>query len=131
MTFNEIETALGQHLGGMTDCPPIAWPNKVFTPNGLYLEFRHSPNERLDQTLGGKFPYQTGLVLVTVVTAKDQFTGEANTVAQSIADRFPKSLRLSAGAGKVLINEPTALAAPFQDGAYWRQPVRIAYITEG
>lgn len=130
MTFNEIETALGQHLEQMTDAPDIAWPNKDFTPNGLYVEFRHVPNTRTDAVISGGFPIQIGIALLTVVTAKDQFTSEANTVAQNIADRFPKATRLTAGDGKVVISDSASLATPFVDGVYWRQPVRVPYITE-
>jgi hypothetical protein len=131
MTFNEIETAIGQRLEGMTDCPPIAWPNKDFTPNGTYLEFRHAPNERRDDVISGGYPFQIGIALITVVTARDSFTTTANGLAQDIADRFPKALRLTAGSGNVVINAPANLGNGFVDGVYWRQPVSISYITEG
>jgi len=132
MTFDQIETALGQRLAEMTDCPPIAWPNKSFTPSGVpYIEFRHAPVDRRDEVIGGGFPYQIGLVLMTVVVPSGAFTGTANSIAQDIANRFPKALRMSTGSGNVVINAPASLASGFQDGAYWRQPVRISYITEG
>ncbi len=131
MTFNEIEAAIGKHLADMTDCPPIAWPNKDFTPAGTYLEFRHAPNERRDDTISGGYAYQIGIALVTVVTARDGFTSEANTIAQAVADRFPKALRLTAGSGKVVINAPASPGSGFVDGVYWRQPIVINYLTEG
>lgn len=130
MTFDELEAAVGQHLEGMTDCPPIAWPNADFTPDGLYVEFRHAPNERVDDTIDAVGAYQFGLFLLTVVTPKNQFSTQANTEAQKIADRFPKALKLSAGTGTVTITAPVSPGTPFPDGAYWRQPLRIAYITE-
>lgn len=131
MTLNDIETAIGKHLADMTDCPPIAWPNKDFTPAGTYLEFRHAPNERRDDTISGGYAYQIGIALVTVVTARDGFTTEANTIAQKVADRFTKALRLTAGSGDVLINAPASLGTGFVDGVYWRQPITISYLTEG
>lgn len=130
MTFQEIENAVGQRLAGMTDCPPIAWPNKDFTPNGTYIEFRHAPGERVDPVISGGYEYQTGIFLLTAVTRAGGFNTAANALAQNIADRFPKALRLSAGDGSVVITAPSALGTPFQDGAYWRQPVRVFYITE-
>lgn len=131
MTFSEIETAIGQHLSGMANVPPIAWPNRKFTPGTVpYLEFRHAPNGSFDPVIAGGYAYQIGLVLITVVIPANQFTTAANTLAQAIANRFPKALRLMASSGNVVINAPTSLATPFQDGAYWRQPVRISYITE-
>jgi hypothetical protein len=132
MTFNEIEQAIGQRLSTMSGVPAIAWPNQDFKPpaSGTYIEFRHVPGERIDDTTSGGYPYQTGIALLTVVTKAGGFNTAANTLAQSIANRFPKALRLAAGGGFVLLNAPAALGTPFQDGAYWRQPVRVFYITE-
>lgn len=133
MTFTEIEQALGQRLSTMAGVPAIAWPNQDFKPpaSGTYIEFRHVPGERIDDTVAGGYPYQTGIVLLTVVTKAGGFNTAANTLAQSIANRFPKALRLAAGGGFVLMYAPAALGTGFQDGAYWRQPVSIRYLTEG
>jgi len=131
MTFNDIEQAIGQHLATMTGAPDIAWPNKDFTPAGIYIEFRHAPNQVIDETISGGFSFQTGLVLMTVVSGKDEFSTTANAMAQKVADRFTKATRLTAGSGKVVINAPTSPGSPFVDGVYWRQPLRISYITEG
>lgn len=129
--MNDIETAVGQHLAGMANCPPIAWPNKDFTPSGTYIEFRHAPNDRIDNTIDGIGAYQMGLVLLTVVSAKDKYTTESNTLAGRIMDRFPKGLRLDAGPAAVLIYAPASPGTGFPDGAYWRQPITVPYVTEG
>lgn len=130
MTLDEIETALGQRLAGMSGVPDIAWPNKAFTPDGTYIEFRMAPTETVDPVVSGGYEYELGICLLTVVTAAGNFTGASNTVAEAIKQRFPKGLRLTAGDGNVVINAPPSRGTPFQDGAYWRQPVRISYITE-
>ena len=130
MNFVDIETALGQHLEAMTDCPPIAWPNKDYEPNGLYVEFTHSPTTAIDDTIDCVGPYYIGLVLITVIAPLDGFTTQSLEVAHAIATRFPKGLRLDAGDGKVLVNAAPSLVPAFKDGVNWRQPVRIAYITE-
>lgn len=130
--MNAIEKAIGQHLAGMTDCPPIAWPNKDFTPNGTYIEFRHAPNERIDNTIDAIGAYQRGLFLLTVVTAQDKFTTPANAIAKDIMARFPKGLRLDAGEdGTVLVYDPPSPGTGFPEGAYWRQPITIPYSTAG
>jgi len=54
-----------------------------------------------------------------------------NELAQIIADGFPKALRLAAGDGNVVITAPANPAPAFPDGAYYRLPVRVAYLTEG
>lgn len=131
MTFAEIENALGQRLVAVAGNVPIAWPNKDFVPSTPYFEFRHTPVDRVDDTTSGGFAYQTGIVLITVVADRDKFATEANGLAQTIADGFPKALRLTAGTGTVLINAPSAPATPFVDGVYYRLPVRVTYITEG
>ncbi len=130
-TFAQIENAIGQHLAGMASAPAIAWPNADFTPGAdPYLEFRHSPNGSFDPVIAGGYAYQIGLALITVVSPAGGFATAANDIAQAVADRFPKALRLTAGTGKVVINAPSSIALGFQDGAYWRVPVRVGYITE-
>jgi len=132
VTFKDIETALGQRLESLANVPPIAWPNAAFTPAYPYLEFRHSPNDVLDETGQGGYERQIGFVLVTVVTELNAFSNEANDIAEAIRRHFPKALRISAGDGTVLINAPTSIAAAFPfDGKEWRLPVRVSYMTEG
>ena len=132
MTFDQIETALGQHLGAMPGCPPIAWAN-ADAPNATpYLEVRHAPNTRDTPVIDGTgFPVQTGIFLVTVVAARGAFTRPANILAQAIADRFPKILRLRTSGGNVVIYRESEPAPGFTDGVHWRQPVRVYYTTEG
>lgn len=129
--MNGIEKAVGQHLTGMPDCPPVAWPNKDFTPNGTYIEFRHAPNERIDNTIDAVGAYQTGLFLLTVVSEKNKFTTASNAIAKKVADRFAKATRLDAGEdGTVVISAPPSPGTGFPDSGYWRQPITIPYLTE-
>lgn len=130
MTFDEIETLVGQHLAAMDDVPPIAWPNAKFIVDGTYIEFRHAPIEQIDETISGGYAYHSGLFLITVVTEAGKHNTEANTLAQAISNHFPKALRISSDNGNVLITSPPSLGSGFQDGVFWRQPVRISYITE-
>lgn len=129
MNENDIEHAIGQHLAGMGSTP-ISWPNDDFTPNGTYIEFRHAPGDRFDDTIDATGAIQTGIVLLTAVTRSGAFANEANALAAQIANRFPKALRLDAGGGTVVITAPASPGTPFQDGAYFRKPVRVFYITE-
>ena len=124
-----IEQAVGERIVvelGAT----IAWPNQDFTPSGPYVELRLIPGERIDDTIAGGHIYETGIVLVTVVYSSGGFSVAAGTLAAQIADLFPKALRLVTDGGNVLMYAPAAFGTPFQDGAYWRQPVRVFYITE-
>lgn len=133
MNFQQIETALGQRLSGLSPAYPIAWPNKDYDPTGVdkvpYIEFRHVPSARDDDSIDGSFAVQTGIALLTVVVSRDAFTNQANTIAQAVADRFSYGLRMTAGSGVVMVAKPAELATGFVDGVYWRQPVRVNYRT--
>jgi hypothetical protein len=132
MTLDELETALGQQVDAIADGTPIAWPNRDYDPaDGVpYIEFRHSPVSVDDPTGNGEYEYQRGLLLLTVVTERGKYSGEANGIAQALREGFRKSLRLSAGSGNVVINAPPSFGSPFVDGVYWRQPLVVSYITE-
>lgn len=130
MNFGAIEDAFEARLLTLPDVPPIAWPNKDFTPSGTYLEFRISPNDVLDPVISGGYEYEIGIALVTVVTPANEFSKESNTIAQAIKAHFPKGLRLTSVGTTVVINAPVSRGTPFPDGTYFRQPLRISYITE-
>lgn len=132
MTFQNIETALAQRLAALVLTPalPIAWENKDFPAVGSYLEFRHAPTTRVDDTTDGSGASQIGIALITVVTPRDTFTNAALVTAQAIANWFPKGLRLAIAGGNVLIYAPTLPASGFVDGRNWRLPVRVFYLTE-
>jgi hypothetical protein len=133
MNENDIEQAIGRHLETMSDCPPVAWPNMDFDPKQApdgYLEFRHAPSDRYDDTIDATGPIQVGIVLVTAVLPAGNFATAANALASRVAQRFPKTLRLTSTEGTVLITAPASPSTGFQDGAYFRKPVRIFYITE-
>ena len=131
MTFQEISDALAQHLLGITDCPPIAWQNGD-TPSGLpYLIAKHIPVSREDDTIDCTGPIQNGMFMVTVVTQRGDLGEAANTLAQQIADRFKKGVRITAGAGKLAFNFAAEPVEGFHDKAEnWCVPVRARYITE-
>lgn len=141
MTLNEIETALGQHLEGMTNCPPIAWGNKTppwDMPGASgpkpkpHLRTLHQPVTRIDPTPDGSIPEdKTGIWLVTVVAESDMFTTEANTIAEAVAQRFRAGTRLDAGSGNVLIDRGEPVPGFHDDANNWVAPVRINYQTEG
>jgi hypothetical protein len=136
LSNDAIETALGQHLVTMPNVPPIAWPNANYDPKSLsavpYLEFVHAPVGRVDEVISGGYERQIGLALITVVVERGKFTGQANMIAESVAKRFPKALRLSLlTGGDIVINAPSEIVQGFADGVYWRVPVRVNYVTEG
>jgi hypothetical protein len=130
---NAIETAFGQRLASLANVPAIAWQNADFDPLVAlpYLEFVHAPVARVDEVIDGGFARQIGIVLITVVSERGKFTTGANALAESIADYFPKALRLPlSSGGNAVINAPAEVVQGFTDGVYWRVPVRVSYVTE-
>lgn len=130
MTLNEIETALGQRLATMEDCPPIVWPNRASDPAHPYLSVQHVPVDRQGLGLAGDAVRITGYIVVTVIGPIDAFTTEANRIANAVMERFPAGLRIPAGNGRVAITRPPAPQPAFRDGPDWRQPLRITYSAE-
>jgi hypothetical protein len=131
ITITQISTALGQHLEGMADCPPIAWPNKSADHALPYLRFRHDPVSRSNASLAKDIPAdQTGLALVTVVSRSDTFANEAEGLAEDIAQRFTEGTRIAAGSGQVLISLAEPVAGFTDPRGNWNVPVRIRYRTE-
>jgi len=141
MTLDEIETALGQRLAAMTNCPPIAWGNKTPPwdhPNSTqpkpktYLRTLHNPVSRIQPVVDCDYPEdKTGIWLVTVVAESDKFTTEANGIAEAIAQQFREGTRLSAGSGNVLIERAEPVAGLHDEANNWTVPVRMTYKTEG
>jgi hypothetical protein len=132
MTLDEIETALGQHLAAMPNCPPIAWGNKSADHPKPYIRTLHSPVSRIDATIDCSLPEdKIGLWMVTVVSESDQFTTQANTIAEAIAQHFRQGKRLAAGSGNVLIDRAEPVAGFHDDANDWNVPVRMRYRSEG
>lgn len=132
MTLNEIETALGQHLAGMANCPPIAWGNRSADPALPYLRTLHQPVTRIQPTVDCSVPEdKAGIWLVTVVAKSDKFTTEANDIAEAVAQHFKAGTRLGAGSGNVLIDRAEPVAGFHDEANNWAVPVRINYKTEG
>ena len=135
MTLNDIETALGQHLEGMANCPPIAWGNKTPKDDPMplpYLRTLHQPVTRIQPTVDCSVPEdKTGIWLVTVIAKSDKSTTQANDLAEAVAQRFRAGTRLGAGSGNVLIDRAEPVAGFHDEANNWSVPVRINYQTEG
>lgn len=140
ISMNDTEFVIGSHLEGIENLPPVAYQNKEFSGEPPYIEFVHSPNTVINDTLGSGFEHRLGIFLLTIVTPRNDFTEKTNDIAESIVKRFPFGLSLRRDGDNVLydkvrretvtINGPTFIGPSFADGSYWRQPVTVFYITE-
>jgi len=129
MNMDDIEQAIGERLLTLSPAPAVAWPNKSYSGAVPYVEFRHVPNGILNETIDGSFSRMQGIFLLTVVTERDKFTAEANTIAWSIVELFSIGLRLAVPGGYLVVSQSTDVAPGFVDGVYWRVPVRVFYVT--
>lgn len=124
----DISQTLGQRLAGMTDCPPIAWENKDASPARPYLAVEMVRVSRRAPGLSGGAVIARGFMQVTVVTAVDKWAYPAERLAQQVADRFPKALRLAGpSGGYVTVTEAPDIKQGYRDGPDWRVPVQIDY----
>lgn len=130
MNYGAITDALKARLVTVADTIPVSWPGLAFTPGAEYIEFGHFPTQRIDNTGTGGVTVQEGIVLLTVVVRAGIGEKRAEEIADIIRVGFPYPLRLTGVGGKVLVNRPPEPVPGFTDGAYYRLPVRVRYITE-
>lgn len=128
MNEASIANALGQRLAAAPSLGTIVFENKDATPARPYLQFEVVRVNRRDETIDGTAPISLGFVLVTIVSDVDKFATGATQIADSVAARFPKGLRLNvSGGGVIVIIQPPSVLQGFRDGPDWRVPVRIEY----
>jgi len=140
MTEAEIADALRDRLNGTPSAAPIVWENapgvwsgtEWITPDAPYwLAYQvKTPAERLGLS---KTHILAGRLVVAVMVEEGTFTGETETQAQRIGDRFPVDLKLAAGTGRVQIVARPYADDGYMDGSYWRTNVHIRWraISEG
>lgn len=127
MTPQAISAALGQRLAGMTGVPGIVWPNKaVPLPARPYLVAQIVRGRTTAPALAGGPILATGTFVVTVVHELNGFATAAETLAASVAARFPKGLRPAAG---LTITDVPHIDSGYADDVSWRVPVLIPWKT--
>lgn len=130
MIYGEISDALKGRLLTVAGVIPVSWPGLDFVPGAEYIEFRHAPVGRFDNTGAATVAYQEGIALITAVVKAGIGEKRVEQIADTIRAGFPMGLRITAGSGKVLITKPADPVPGFTDGAYYRLPVRVDYTTE-
>lgn len=71
---------------------PIAWPNVDFTPpgSGNWLQVAYFPNRGIDNSLSGQSVIRQGLFQVSVMGRQNTGGFTLESIAQEVADLFPK-----------------------------------------
>jgi len=130
MTPEQIENAVGYHLGAMPWAPTIVRANQDADPVRPFISFTHHPVMRTRPGLaGGGAVVERGYFALSIVIARNQFATPANAIAALITARFPKPLQIPVGGGKIVIKEDAQISGPgYRDMQDWRLPMRIDYI---
>lgn len=132
LSLADIETALSEAVEAERYVYPIAWPNRTIDPPRPFLMFQHVPTNWTDNTMEARTPRAEGYITITIVRRANEFSTPANQMADYIMRAFPMGRRIQTRAGvTVLINRPPRPMMGMMDGADWRQPVQIFYVTEG
>lgn len=126
---SDISIALGERLQTMFPEPRIAWPNEKSDgpPTMPYLVPQMVRLPRTDPTVEATFPISNGQFVVTVVSELDEFSVDAEGLADDVAELFPMGLRLPVTGGEITIMKPPDVLLGFPDAVSWRVPVRITY----
>lgn len=131
MNIGAIKRAIGQRLTETPNIPAIVWPNRdAGQPSWPYIVVDYVPTGRTTPTLAGTVITDSGYAMITVVSELDAFETDADTWAQTIADRFQMGLRLTIEGERVLIIKPSEIKQGYRDGVYWRTPVKVFYQTD-
>jgi hypothetical protein len=113
--------------------PPIAWPNKPFTPvvGSPYLRATMMPAEPLTiaSFVQGENRY-SGIMQVDVFVPDGDGTKRATTIADIVGNHFKRGLTVAAQTFSILIRRPPYMLSPYKDGAWWGIPVRVYYIAD-
>jgi len=127
----DISRVLRARLKTLTPAYPILWENqdKPETMQRPYLAVQMvRVSRRTPSTNGQGETSSRGFMQVTVVADLDQFSGPAETIADSIAAHLPKALRLTDASGIVTILDAPNILPAIRDGADWRVNVQIDYL---
>ena len=121
-----IADALLSHLQDADLGVPVAWPGADFTPpDGPYLAVSLFPAPVTTATIA-THDRRDGIMQVSVFWPRGAGIIGPMELAGRVADRFPRTTRLIAGAGQeVRIDRTPSQAAPVQEPGWVQIPVTI------
>ena len=92
--FTNISAALDKHLNDMTGKPPIAWPNDGYEPTigTLYARPTNLQGDTFAETQNDR---TNGIYQIDIFAPSGEGKGEANTMADLIADRFKQDTEIT------------------------------------
>ncbi|MCG8608957.1 MAG: DUF4128 domain-containing protein [Pseudomonadales bacterium] len=129
--FLDISAALSGRLNTLTDLPPVAWMNRIYSPvdGTLFLKEFWMPGEVEQSDLGtsGR-DFHQGIYQVNIFCPTNNAKNEGLVLADRIADHFARSTTLTYNDVNLRITK-TKIVGGAPDGAWWIVPVEIHYET--
>lgn len=131
MTANPdaILKVFAEELLALPSALPVLLPNKSQIPDSLpFLVLAFAGRATEDRSLGGDMEVTTGQLVVTVVSALNNFTTSGDTIATEVAEQFPRLWERGTYDDKVVqVTAPPSILDGFSDGVNWRTPVIIRW----
>lgn len=108
--------------------PPVAWPNRAFTPPGTYIRVEHLPNRVTRLFLKGSDPHlRQGILQITVVTPLNAGPEDATALAGAVAEHFPADLALYEDGIKVRVQRAPDVMPAEKSDTSWSARVDVYY----
>lgn len=131
MRTRDIKAVLRQRLAQGGHGLPINWPNENFNGARPRLEASFSGLGRQGGALeGGKaIEHHSGLLNIALVSDEGSGSGNADDLADDIAELFTEGHRYAITGGNVAI-QLSEVRDGFNAGGEWRVPIVIRFVTE-
>lgn len=114
---------------------PKAWSNAGYDPKAPgavpYIAVSFVLPPATDATMDSSAPVISGRLIATLVrrpgNAPDENPLAGHRQAASIAALFHRGQRITGGAQVITITDHPSIGEGYEDGAYWRVPVRVSF----
>lgn len=125
-----IENHLEQHVAGLAEPLPIAWPNTEFTPptGGYYLEAHLMPAQTRSPDIQQQMEQMRGVYQVMVVGPQGDGEQAILAHAEAVKAGFPATLLLKDGKGfTVVLNGPCTVWGATESEQGYNCPISFEY----
>lgn len=125
MKTRDIKNALRSRIAGSGTTLPINWPNEQGVATTPRLEVGFTTQRRSTPRLkGGPSTRFTGVLLMQLVTAENDGSGNADDFADTFAELFNAGLRLPITGGTVEISDSAEVREGFETkNREWSVPI--------
>lgn len=127
--FSDIQSALDNHLNGMSSLPPVAWENRAFEPTQgtLYVRQTNLQGDTIQATLGESGEDETvGVYQIDIFSPQGEGKKEGIDMSDAIANRFKRGTVMTYNGVNVTVRSVSRGASINSDG-WFQIPITIVY----